>query len=300
LEKTATKTHSADFIADFKEITKMRLTVSVVFSAIAGYFLGADKIDFVVVLLLAIGGYFLVGASNAFNQILEKDLDAKMDRTKNRPLPAGRMSVTTASLIGAIFGISGIALLYFINPSTALFGTISIILYVLVYTPLKTKTPLSVFAGAFPGAIPFMMGWVAATNNFGIEAGTLFMIQFFWQFPHFWSLGWWLYDDYEKGGFFMLPSGKRDGITATQTVLYTFWTVIVSLVPITGLTGKLYLSNVAGILIFLIGAGMFYFAVQLYKKRTTKAAKQLMFASVSYITLLQIIFVLDKFIRSWI
>src|SRR5690625_7883403 len=118
----------------------MRLTVSVVFSAIAGYFLGADKIDFVVVLLLAIGGYFLVGASNAFNQILEKDLDAKMDRTKNRPLPAGRMSVTTASLIGAIFGISGIALLYFINPSTALFGTISIILYVLVYIPIKLKT----------------------------------------------------------------------------------------------------------------------------------------------------------------
>src|SRR5690625_4454946 len=275
----------------------MRLTVSVVFSAVAGYFLGAETVDFVVVLTLAIGGYLLVGASNAFNQILERDLDEKMDRTKNRPLPAGRMSVQTALIIGLIFGISGIGVLYFINPTTALFGTISILLYVFVYTPLKTKTPLSVFVGAFPGAIPFMMGWIAATNDFGIEAGTLFMIQFFWQFPHFWALGWWLYDDYKKGGFFMLPTGKRDKVTATQTVLYTFWTVIISVIPVFGLTGKLYLTDISGILILLIGAGMIYYAVQLYKKRTTKAAKQLMFASVSYITLLQIIYVLDKYIR---
>ncbi|HLS31367.1 MAG TPA: heme o synthase [Flavobacteriaceae bacterium] len=295
-----TKPQSGSFIADFKEITKMRLTVSVVFSAVAGYFLGAETVDFVVVLTLAIGGYLLVGASNAFNQILERDLDEKMDRTKNRPLPAGRMSVQTALIIGLIFGISGIGVLYFINPTTALFGTISILLYVFVYTPLKTKTPLSVFVGAFPGAIPFMMGWIAATNDFGIEAGTLFMIQFFWQFPHFWALGWWLYDDYKKGGFFMLPTGKRDKVTATQTVLYTFWTVIISVIPVFGLTGKLYLTDISGILILLIGAGMIYYAVQLYKKRTTKAAKQLMFASVSYITLLQIIYVLDKYIRLWI
>jgi len=300
LENVTTKPQSGSFIADFKEITKMRLTVSVVFSAVAGYFLGAETVDFVVVLTLAIGGYLLVGASNAFNQILERDLDEKMDRTKNRPLPAGRMSVQTALIIGLIFGISGIGVLYFINPTTALFGTISILLYVFVYTPLKTKTPLSVFVGAFPGAIPFMMGWIAATNDFGIEAGTLFMIQFFWQFPHFWALGWWLYDDYKKGGFFMLPTGKRDKVTATQTVLYTFWTVIISVIPVFGLTGKLYLTDISGILILLIGAGMIYYAVQLYKKRTTKAAKQLMFASVSYITLLQIIYVLDKYIRLWI
>lgn len=300
MEKVSTKPQSGSFIADFKEITKMRLTVSVVFSAIAGYFLGAETVDFVVVLMLAIGGYLLVGASNAFNQILERDLDALMDRTKDRPLPTGRMSMQTALTIGLLFGLSGIAVLYLINPTTALFGTISILLYVFVYTPLKTKTPLSVFIGAFPGAIPFMMGWIAATDNFGIEAGTLFMIQFFWQFPHFWALGWWLYDDYKKGGFFMLPTGKRDKVTATQTVLYTLWTVIVSVIPVFGLTGKLYLTTVSGALILLIGAGMLYYAIQLYKKRTTKAAKQLMFASVSYITLLQIIYVSDKYIRLWI
>lgn len=300
MESSLTKSPYRNIIADFKEITKLRLSVSVVFSSIAGYFIGAELVDFVTVLLLAIGGYFLVGASNAFNQVMERDLDALMDRTKNRPLPAGRMSVSTALTIGIVFTILGIWVLYIINSKTALFGAISIVLYVLAYTPLKTKTPLSVFVGAFPGAIPFMLGWVAATNNFGIEAGTLFMIQFFWQFPHFWALGWWLYDDYKRGGFFMLPTGKRDKTTALQTILYSIWTVAISIIPVFGVTGKLYLTNVSGILIALLGSGLIYYAVRLYKRRDTKSAKQLMFASVSYITLLQIIYVLDKFIRLWI
>src|SRR5699024_5217527 len=257
----------------------MRLSISVVISSIAGYLLGADTISFSVLLLLAIGGYCMVGASNVFNQVIEKDIDGLMHRTKNRPVASGRVSVRTATILGSILTLIGLSILYSINPKTAMFGAVSIFLYVFVYTPLKTKTPLSVFVGAFPGAIPFMMGWIAATNDFGIEAGTLFMIQFFWQFPHFWALGWWLYDDYKKGGFFMLPTEKRDKVTATQTVLYTFWTVIISVIPVFGLTGKLYLTDISGILILLIGAGMIYYAVQLYKKRTTKAAKQLMFAS---------------------
>lgn len=291
---------SANLTSDFKEITKMRLAVSVVFSSVAGYFLGADVVDFVTVLLLAVGGYLMVGASNAFNQVIEKDLDALMNRTKNRPIPSGRMSVAKALIIAFLFTIVGVGVLYIINPITAVFGAISIILYVALYTPLKTKTPLSVFVGAFPGAIPFMLGWVAATNDFSIEPGTLFMIQFFWQFPHFWALGWWLYDDYERGGFFMLPTGKRDRGTAIQIILYTIWTIIISLVPVTGQTGSLYLTPVSAILIFLLGLLMLKYAIQLYKKRDEKTAKQLMFASVTYITLLQIIYVLDKFIRTWI
>ena len=291
---------SANLTSDFKEITKMRLAVSVVFSSVAGYFLGADVVDFVTVLLLAVGGYLMVGASNAFNQVIEKDLDALMNRTKNRPIPSGRMSVSKALSIAFLFTIVGVGVLYIINPITAVFGAISIILYVALYTPLKTKTPLSVFVGAFPGAIPFMLGWVAATNDFSIEPGTLFMIQFFWQFPHFWALGWWLYDDYERGGFFMLPTGKRDRGTAIQIILYTIWTIIISLVPVTGQTGSLYLTPVSAILIFLLGLLMLKYAIQLYKKRDEKTAKQLMFASVTYITLLQIIYVLDKFIRTWI
>ena len=278
----------------------MRLAVSVVFSSVAGYFLGAETIDFVVVLLLAVGGYLMVGASNAYNQIIEKDLDALMDRTKNRPLPAGRMSGTTAFIIASVFTILGLIVLYIINPKTAMFGAISIFLYVSIYTPLKTKTPLSVFVGAFPGAIPFMLGWVAASGSFDIEPGTLFMIQFFWQFPHFWAIGWWLYDDYKKGGFFMLPTGKRDKGTALQVILYTIWTVLISLIPAFGVTGRLYLTPVSAVIIGLLGLGMLYYAVGLYKERSVKAAKKLMFASVSYITLLQIVYVLDKFIREWI
>lgn len=278
----------------------MRLAISVVFSSVAGYFLGAEIVNFVTVLLLAIGGYFMVGASNAYNQIIERDLDVLMDRTRNRPIPAGRMSVNTAFAIASIFTILGLIVLYIINPKTAMFGAISIFLYVSVYTPLKTRTPLSVFVGAFPGAIPFMLGWVAATNEFNIEAGTLFMIQFFWQFPHFWAIGWWLFDDYKKGGFFMLPTGKRDKGTAIQIILYSIWTILVSLIPVFGVTGKLYLTPVSGVIILILGLGMLYYAFDLYKKRDAKAAKKLMFASVSYITLLQIVYVLDKFIRGWI
>ncbi|MUP42145.1 heme o synthase [Christiangramia aestuarii] len=300
MSNTRVHTSNASILSDFKEITKMRLAISVVFSSVAGYFLGADNIDFVVVTLLAIGGYLMVGASNAYNQIIERNLDALMDRTKNRPLPAGRMSIPVAFTIASIFTVLGLIVLYVINPKTAMFGAISIFLYVSIYTPLKTKTPLSVFVGAFPGAIPFMLGWVAATGNFSIEPGTLFMIQFFWQFPHFWAIGWWLFDDYKKGGFFMLPTGKRDRGTAIQIILYTCWTILVSLIPVFGVTGKLYLTPVSGAIILLLGIGMLYYAVRLFKEKTAEAAKKLMFASVSYITLLQIVYVLDKFIREWI
>lgn len=275
----------------------MRLSLSVVFSAIAGYLLGAIVVDGFTVLMLALGGYFMVGASNAFNQIIEKDLDALMDRTKNRPIPAGRMSVPTAFAIATLFTVLGLVTLYIINERTAMYGAISIFLYTCVYTPLKTRTPLSVFVGAIPGAIPFMLGWVAARDNFGIEPGTLFALQFFWQFPHFWAIGWFLFDDYKKGGFFMLPTGKRDKGTAVQTIMYTVWTVLVSIIPVFGITGDLKLSIIAGIVVFAIGLGMLYYAFRLFKERTSKAAKQLMLASVSYITLVQIIYVVDKFIR---
>jgi len=300
LSNTRVHNPSASILSDFKEITKMRLAISVVFSSVAGYFLGADSIDFVTVTLLAIGGYLMVGASNAYNQIIERNLDSLMDRTKNRPLPAGRMSVTTAFTIASIFTVLGLIVLYVINPKTAMFGAISIFMYVSLYTPLKTKTPLAVFVGAFPGAIPFMLGWVAASGSFSIEPGTLFMIQFFWQFPHFWAIGWWLFDDYKKGGFFMLPTGKRDRGTAVQIILYTCWTIMVSLIPVFGVTGKLYLTPVSGVIILLLGLGMMYYAIRLFKEKTAEAAKKLMFASVSYITLLQIVYVLDKFIRQWI
>ena len=285
---------------DFLEITKARLAVSVVFSSLAGFVLGVENLSVASVIILvklAIGGYGMVGASNAFNQVIEKDLDSLMDRTKNRPVPAGRMKPNTALVIAGLLTLMGIAILYSINPKTAMFGAISIFLYTSVYTPLKTMTPLSVFVGAFPGAIPFMLGWVAASGNFGIEAGTLFLIQFFWQFPHFWAIGWFLYEDYEKAGFFMLPSGKKDKSTALQIILYTVWLIIASLLPVLGFTGNFFITPISAVLVFFLGLWILFYAVKLYKTRTSKAARTLMLVSVSYITLLQIIYIIDKFLR---
>lgn len=285
---------------DFKEITKAGLAISVLFSSIAGYLLGvndANPFKWVTLLTLIIGGYCMVGASNAFNQVIEKDIDTLMDRTKNRPVPSGRMSPMTALIIASLLTIIGIALLYTINAKSAMFAAISIFLYTSIYTPLKTVTSLSVFVGAFPGAIPFMLGWVAATGEFGIEAGTLFLIQFFWQFPHFWSIGWFLYDDYAKAGIFMLPTGKKDRKTALQVILYTVWLIIASLLPVLGYTGQLYISPIAAVLVFLLGLWMLFYAVRLYQLRTAKSARTLMLVSVSYISLLQIVFIIDKFLR---
>ena len=283
--------------SDFKEITKARLAISVVFSSLAGYLLAPVPPDFISLSLLAFGGYCMVGASNAYNQIIEKDLDALMNRTMNRPIPAGRMSVQKAMVIAIVMTLLGIVALYYLNAKTAMFGAISIFLYTSVYTPLKTKTPLAVFVGAFPGAIPFMLGWVAATNDFGIESGTLFMIQFFWQFPHFWALGWMLDEDYKKGGFKMLPTGKKDKGTALQIIMYTIWMIVISVIPAFGITGELYLSIPAAVIVFLMGLVMLFFAFKLYEKRDNGSAKKLMLASVSYITLMQIVFVVDKFLR---
>ena len=285
---------------DFKAITKAGLAISVVFSSIAGFLLGVadfQTLHWIVLLKLAVGGYCMVGASNAYNQVIEKDLDALMDRTKNRPIPAGRMTSNVALVVASILTIIGIVLLYSINPKSAMFGAISIFLYTSIYTPLKTMTSLSVFVGAFPGAIPFMLGWVAATGDFGIEAGTLFLIQFFWQFPHFWAIGWFLYEDYEKAGFFMLPTGKKDKGTALQIILYTVWLIIASLLPALGYTGQLFISPIATILVFLLGIWMLFYGVRLYKLRSAKAARTLMLVSVSYITLLQLIYIFDKILR---
>jgi protoheme IX farnesyltransferase len=285
---------------DFKAITKAGLAISVVFSSIAGFLLGVPdfhSLHLIVLLKLAIGGYCMVGASNAYNQVIEKDLDALMDRTKNRPVASGRMKPNVALVVASILTVIGIVLLYSINPKSAMFGAISIFLYTSIYTPLKTVTSLSVFVGAFPGAIPFMLGWVAATGDFGIEAGTLFLIQFFWQFPHFWAIGWFLYEDYEKAGFFMLPTGKKDRGTALQIILYTVWLIIASLLPCLGYTGQLFISPIAAVLVFLLGLWMLFYAVKLFKLRTAKAARTLMLVSVSYITLLQLIYIFDKILR---
>ncbi len=172
---------------------------------------------------------------------------------------------------------------------------LSVFIYTCIYTPLKKKTPLAVFVGAFPGAIPFMLGWVAATNRFGIEPGILFLIQFIWQFPHFWAIGWFMYDDYKKAGFKLLPSGKKDQITSFQIVFYTIWMILFSLIPATSYSGNLFLSLPASIVITLLGLIMLYFSISLMRLKTDKAARKLIASSIAYISLLQLVFVIDKY-----
>ena len=280
----------------FLTLTKARLSFSVVLSALAGYILASESFKGLDIFLLFIGGYCIVGASNSFNQIIEKDKDALMNRTKSRPLPSRKISNFSAIFISIILTILGLLILYLINFKTALLSLLSIFIYTCIYTPLKPITPFSVFIGAIPGAIPFMLGWIAATNEFGIEAGTLFMIQFFWQFPHFWALGWMLDEDYKKAGFNMLPTGKKDKKTTLQIILYIIWMIFISIFPYSGLTGKLSLSIYGVVFVFILGVTMLIFAFNLYSRMDVNSAKKLFMYTVFYLSSVQLIYIFDKFL----
>ena len=277
-------------------LIKHRLSFSVVFSSVCSYLIAFDVFSLTTFLLLIIGGFFVVGSSNGFNQIIERRRDALMTRTSSRPLPSGTMTVNQALIICSFLSLLGLTMLYVINFRTAIFGLISMIIYLALYTPLKPVTPLSVFFGAIPGAIPFMLGWVAVTDRFSIETGILFMIQFFWQFPHFWAIGWVSHDDYKNAGFKMLPSGKRDNATAFQIVFYTIWMIIVSTLPYFSFTGKLSIGIYSLILILVSGSLMLYQALKLMRYKDKQNAIRLMYASIFYLSFIQIIFVIDKFI----
>jgi len=297
LKQTTSNTKKHTLLSDFKEITKFGLSISVMISSVAGYLLGADKIDYKTLFLLIIGGYCMVGASNIFNQIIEIEPDKLMQRTKNRPLPANRMKKNHAFYLAIFLTIVGLVALYTINPKTALFGAISIVLYTSAYTPMKPISPISVFVGAFPGAIPFMLGWVAATNHFGIEAGMLFLIQFLWQFPHFWAIGWLQFEEYKKAGFNMMPTLEKNKKASMLIIMYTIFMILASLIPVLHKTGALYLTPIGALLVLLSGLMMLYYAVKLHKNQDDKTARKLMLSSVLYITLIQIIFVIDKFLH---
>ncbi len=284
-----------NFFKDFFEITKGRLSISVVFSSITGYLLATEMVDTLHILYLFVGGFCMVGASNTLNQIIERDHDAVMKRTQNRPIPKGRMSIPSALIISILMIIVGFFLLNKLNLKTAFFSFFSILIYVSIYTPLKTITPLSVFVGAFPGAIPFMLGWVSVTNKFGIEPGILFMLQFFWQFPHFWAISWVMHEDYQKAGFKMLPTGRKDRKTAFQITFYTLWMILISLIPYTHYSGSLSLTENSAVLILILGIIMLYFSIDLMVKKSNKAASKLIIVSIFYLSLVQLVFIFDKF-----
>mgnify|MGYP001426688687 FL=1 len=277
-----------------KELTKFRLTLSVVFSSFISYFLGVSEVNFIQLFYLIAGGILIVSSSNIFNQIIERDLDKLMKRTQNRPLPKKEITPKLALFLAILSALIGLIFMYLINLKVAILAAVSIFLYTAIYTPMKLISPLSVFVGAIPGAFPFMIGWVAATNDIGIEALTLFLMQFFWQFPHFWSIGWSQNSDYEKAGFKMLPTGRKDKSTSAQILFYSIWAVLVSIIPFFGITGELKLSIVGVLAVFALGALLIYKSYILFLDGKNENAKKLMLTSVIYLTFIQLTFLFDK------
>jgi len=290
-------TEKPSLLKDVGTLYKLRLGFFVVMSAVLGWFMGADEVDLRTMLLLTVGGYLLTGASNGLNQIFERDNDAIMTRTANRPLPTGRMSVKAAWAWSVSAGIIGIGCLYLLNPLSALLGVIALVIYAFVYTPLKSKTSLCVFVGAIPGALPPMIGYVAATGEFGIEPGVLFAVQFMWQFPHFWAIAWLAHEDYAKVGYKMLPynAGKSDR-SAQTILLYALFCIPASLLPWALPNGEPMVGNLSLIVAVLAGVGFSYYALKLKTTLSRDSARRLMFASFVYLPLVQIIYVVDKYV----
>ncbi|MCY7353308.1 MAG: heme o synthase [Cytophagaceae bacterium] len=276
----------------YGELLKFRLSTFVVLSALFGYALAVREVDWLKMLLLTIAGFAITGASNIINQIIEKDWDGLMRRTAGRPLPTGRVSVREAEVLVIVLTLLSVFIFVnFFNNKTALVALLSLVLYGFVYTPLKRVGPISVFVGAFPGAFPPMIGWLAATNQFGWEPGVLFAIQFFWQFPHFWAIAWVADEDYKRAGFKMLPNGGSKGVRTVMTIMiYTLFLLPVGWLPYAlGMTG-IYSALVA------TGCGVLFLAQTFHLMRHTsdRAALLMMFGSFVYLPTVQIAFLLDK------
>ncbi|MDI9860309.1 heme o synthase [Flectobacillus roseus] len=276
----------------YYELLKFRLSFLVAFSGAFGYSLAVERIDWGRLILISLAGFLITGAANIVNQIKEIELDKLMKRTAGRPLPTGRLSVTEASVYCLILLVLSSYILFFeFNFKSGVIGVLSFILYGFVYTPLKRVGPISVFVGAIPGAFPPMIGWVAATNHFGLEPGILFAIQFFWQFPHFWAIAWVADEDYQNAGFKMLPNnGHKDLRTAITIMIYTIFLVPCGFVPyMLGMTGvnSAMVAVLCGVL-FL--SQTFY----LMMKPTDKSALMMMFGSFIYLPIVQIAFLMDK------
>ncbi|MDJ1466515.1 heme o synthase [Xanthocytophaga flava] len=277
----------------FFELTKFRLSLTVVFSSSFGYLLGIQRpINWVHFALFAVAGYAITSAANTVNQIKEVELDKLMKRTAGRPLPTGRLSISEAwGFVILMLALSMFIFITVFNYKTAGIALLSFVLYGFVYTPLKRVGPIAVFVGAFPGAFPPMIGWLAATNHFGWEPGILFAIQFFWQFPHFWAIAWVADEDYRRAGFKLLPAqGEKGFDTAVQIMIYTLFLLPLSWVPL-----KLGMTGINSAIIAMI-CGILFLAqtFHLMRKQTDKAALKMMFGSFLYLPVVQIAFLLDK------
>ncbi|SDL98379.1 heme o synthase [Pedobacter antarcticus] len=293
------------FFSDLSKLIKFRLTFLVVFSASITFLIGSRMqvargeipgIDWGNWLILVVGGFLVTGAANCFNEIIEKDLDKLMTRTKDRPMPAGRMTTGQGLVMGLIMGMFGTWLLGKLNLETGLISVFSILLYAFAYTPLKRKSPIAVFVGAIPGALPPLIGYLAAMGHvkhfLPIDyeiAGILFLVQFVWQFPHFWAIAWVLDDDYKKAGFRLLPTKKRDRVSAAFVFISALVLIPVSLMPTFYGFGGYYIAGFS----LIAGLWFLWYAYKLLVNLDIESAKKVMFASFFYIPLVQLILLFD-------
>lgn len=287
-----TKSRTQSKLTDYSQLIKLNLSALVVFSAVIGYLFAAPSFDGVKVLLLIVAGLLVTGASNAINEILERDTDKLMDRTSIRPLPSGRMSLIEAILFAGITGILGILMFtYFFNPITGVLSAVSLLLYAFLYTPLKKVSSIAVFIGAIPGALPPTIGYVAYANQLDQIALILFGLQFIWQFAHFWAIAWVSYNDYKKADIMLLPdvNGKTK-LSAFYTFLYTLVLVPLAFVPyamnIIGLYGTLV---ILGVSIYFAYTGFMFFL-----RCDDASAKRVMFGSFFYLPITQLSILIDK------
>lgn len=274
------------------ELTKFRLSFLVSFSAIFGFILASDTFIFIDLFVLGISGYLVTASSVINNQIIEKDLDKKMDRTKSRPLPTDRITNKNSLIVSSIFMLVGIAImtLYF-NFIAGILSLASLFLYTFIYTPLKRVGPIAVFVGAIPGALPPLIGWVAFSGEITMEAIIIFSIQFIWQFPHFWAIAWIYHDDYKKVGFKLLPSkGEKNFNTALNIMTYTLFLIPLGLLPtIFGITG--IISGAIAVLCAILFLAQTF---KLFKDYSRSSALKIMFGSFIYLPIVQISYILDK------
>jgi protoheme IX farnesyltransferase len=284
---TAAKTRA------FVQLLKPRLSMLVAFSCAFGYGLATrGDVNWLVLIVLTLAGFLLSGASVTINQIMERDLDKLMERTKARPLPTGRLTVNEATYFAVLCATTAFLLLsIYTNWLTVALSIISMMLYCWVYTPLKRVGPIAVLVGAFPGALPPLLGWIAATGSVTHEAMIIFGIQFIWQFPHFWAIAWVADDDYKKAGFKLLPSGGgKDINTAIQIMVYTMFLIPLGLLPVKfGMTGI-----DSAIVATVCGVAFFAATFSLMKTRSRESALRIMFGSFLYLPIVQIAYLLDK------
>jgi protoheme IX farnesyltransferase len=302
MQETKTISNSTSFalaskVKDYFLLIKFTLSFMVVFSTVVSFLIAPYELIYVrstllSVLLLFVAGICITGSANTINQVLEKDTDAMMKRTANRPVASGRMSVNEAYVFAFITGAVGIGMMwYFFNLGSALVGLASLFIYGFIYTPLKKVNSIAVLVGAIPGALPCLIGWVAATDDFGIGGWILFGIQFLWQFPHFWAIAWIAHEDYSKAGFKLLPSDKGPTkFTALQTVMYSAMMIPVGILP--------YLYNLSGSMsmwiVLACNLTMLYLSIMLFLMMDKRSARMVMFGSYFYLMIVLLSLYADK------